>query len=110
MATIDEGYWGPPEPFLHFIDSTGTGFLPEFVTSEHHIVPQGIAPGDVNQNGGVDLADVVFLINYLFRDGPAPSYPPCADPNIDCWVSLTDVVYLINYLFRSGPEPQPGCA
>lgn len=109
VAKIDKGIIPIGNPFYHVVGALG-GFAPEFVPSEYHIVPQDNAPGDVNQNGGVDLADVVFLINYLFRDGPAPPYPPCADPNIDCSVSLVDVVYLINYLFRSGPGPQPGCA
>ncbi len=109
VAKIDKGIVPAGNPFYHVVGPLGL-FLPVFVASEYHIVPQDNPPGDVNQNGGVDLADVVYLINYLFRDGPAPAYPPCADPNIDCWVSLTDVVYLINYLFRSGPEPQPGCA
>lgn len=109
-ANIEEYHVPIGIPFLAFFNGGTAGFRPVFLASEHHIVPQDNAPGDVNQNGGVDLADVVFLINYLFKNGPAPTYPPCADPNIDCSVSLVDVVYLINYLFRDGPDPQPGCA
>jgi len=35
--------------------------------------PVPIQAGDVNRDGGVNSADVVYLINYLFVGGPAPS-------------------------------------
>lgn len=104
---ISEG----PLDYTFFTDIYGLEVLPEVILkSEFNLQPQDSPPGDVDKSGGVDIVDAVFLINYLFRNGPAPPYRPCADPNIDCSVSLSDVVYLINYIFRSGPEPQPGCA
>jgi hypothetical protein len=109
MVTIEEG-WEPPEPFLYFITPPDQGFIPVFVESEHHIVPQDVLPGDVNKSGEVNVVDIVFLINYLFRNGPEPAYPPCADPNVDCWVSISDVVYLINYVLKTGASPELGCA
>lgn len=68
------------------------------------------ATGDVNGDGTISVADVVFLINYLFKGGLAP-YPLWkADANGDCQVSLSDVVYLISFLFKSGEPPRKGCA
>jgi hypothetical protein len=67
-------------------------------------------PGDVNNDSLVNGSDIVFLINYLFQEGPEPCVMEAADPNGDCQVDPADVVYLINYLFRGGPAPQPGCA
>jgi hypothetical protein len=61
--------------------------------------------GDANGDGVVDPADVVYLINYLFRDGPAPTPYEAGDCNCDGAVEPADVVYLINYLFREGPPP-----
>jgi uncharacterized repeat protein (TIGR01451 family) len=61
--------------------------------------------GDVNTDGIIELGDVVFLINYLFRAGPAPEPIWLGDANCDDLVELGDVVYLINYLFRGGPSP-----
>jgi bacillopeptidase F len=61
--------------------------------------------GDVDGNGTIDGADVVFLINYLFVDGPAPVPLLAGDANCDGKVDILDVVYLINYLFIDGPEP-----
>jgi hypothetical protein len=62
-------------------------------------------PGDVNEDQVVDLADIIFLINYLYRSGPAPDPPERGDVTQDGEVDLGDIVYLINYLYRSGPPP-----
>ena len=67
-------------------------------------------PGDATGDEEVNLADVVYLINYLFRDGNPPSPLKAGDTNRDCIVDISDVMYLIDYLFRNGPPPQVGCA
>ncbi|MCK4404645.1 MAG: carboxypeptidase regulatory-like domain-containing protein [candidate division Zixibacteria bacterium] len=61
--------------------------------------------GDANGDKIVDLADVVYLINYLYKDGAAPEPLEAGDANCDEMVDLGDVVYLINYLYRDGPPP-----
>jgi len=61
--------------------------------------------GDINADGVIDIGDVVYLINYLFRSGPAPVPLEAGDDNGDGIVDISDVVYLINYLFKSGPAP-----
>ncbi len=66
--------------------------------------------GDVNGNGNIDIGDVVFLVNYLYRKGPSPSPISRGDINGDCRVEIGDVVHLINYLFKGGPQPLKGCA
>ncbi len=66
-------------------------------------------PGDVNDDGRVTVADVVFLINYLFKNGPSPKILESADVNLDGNVSVSDVIYLISYLFKNGPCPLPAC-
>jgi len=61
--------------------------------------------GDVSGDGVVDVGDVVYLINYLYKNG-SPPYPLVAgDVNADGIVDVGDVVYLINYLFKNGPPP-----
>ncbi|MGB7061693.1 MAG: cohesin domain-containing protein [Candidatus Zixiibacteriota bacterium] len=57
--------------------------------------------GDANSDGIVDIADLVYLINYLYRGGLPPSPMSLGDFNQDGEVNLADVVALINYLFRS---------
>ena len=61
--------------------------------------------GDVNADAIVDIGDVVYLINYLFKNGIAPNPIQSGDVNGDSVVDVGDVVYLINYLFKNGPKP-----
>jgi hypothetical protein len=63
--------------------------------------------GDVNADGNMNAADVVYLINYLSIYGPAPDPLWVGDCNCDGMINNVDVVYLINYLFIGGPPP--GC-
>ncbi|MCK4403699.1 MAG: hypothetical protein KAW02_01290 [candidate division Zixibacteria bacterium] len=67
-------------------------------------------PGDASNDSLVDLGDVIFLINYLYKNGSDPCVMEAADPNADCKADLGDVIYLINFLYREGPPPKPGCA
>jgi hypothetical protein len=88
----------------------------------------GFYRGDVNLNDSLevpalDISDLVYLINYLYKGGPAPL--PFADQgdcdgmgpfgdflgdNLDYAcprnnVDVNDLVVLINYVLRSGPPP-----
>ena len=66
--------------------------------------------GDVNWDELIEVVDVIYLINYLFKHGPDPSPMLCVgDANADGDVAISDAVYLINYLFKSGPPPSPDC-
>jgi hypothetical protein len=66
-----------------------------------------------NANGDskdlTDIADVAFLVGYLFRFGPPP---PCVDEgNVDASpdgvVDISDLTFLINYIFYGGTPPPP---
>lgn len=63
--------------------------------------------GDANSDGSVNVADAVFIINYVFKGGPAPDPLENGDANCDGDVNVADGVYIINYVFKGGPEP--GC-
>lgn len=65
--------------------------------------------GDVNASGSMDIADVVYLVNYIFASGPAPSPIESADVNCTGSVDISDVVYMVNYIFASGPAPCASC-
>ena len=66
--------------------------------------------GDVNQDGNIDINDVVYLINYLYKGGPVPDQLRLADATGDCTVDVSDILFLINYLYKNGPPPAVGCA
>jgi len=61
--------------------------------------------GDANADTIINSADVVYLINYLFKGGPPPVPMAAGDVNCDGVINSADVVYLINYLFKGGPPP-----
>ena len=61
--------------------------------------------GDTNADGSITLLDIIYLINYLFKGGPAPIPFATADANCDDKVTVADVVYLINYLFKDVSLP-----
>jgi hypothetical protein len=64
--------------------------------------------GDANGDQVVDIADVVYLVNYLFIDGDPPNPLEAGDVNQDEQVDIADVVYLLNYLFGAGDPPCEG--
>jgi len=61
--------------------------------------------GDVNGDWNVDVGDVVYLINYLYKGGVSPDPLGSGDATCDSFIDVGDVVYLINYLFKGGPAP-----
>jgi|GEM_PF-2855055 len=65
--------------------------------------------GDANGSGSIDIADVVFLINYIFAGGPAPSPYASGDADCDGVITIADAVYLIEYIFSHGAAPCAGC-
>ncbi len=65
--------------------------------------------GDVDHSGvlPIDIADLVYLVDYMFNSGPEPE---CFDEgDIDASgvepIDIADLVYLVDYMFNSGPEP-----
>jgi hypothetical protein len=64
-----------------------------------------IARGDANADFKINVSDVIYLINYIFKGGPAPKSLSSGDVNYDGEVTISDIVYLINYLFKGGPKP-----
>ncbi|NMC43983.1 MAG: hypothetical protein GYA46_08685, partial [candidate division Zixibacteria bacterium] len=64
--------------------------------------------GDANSDLKVDIADVTYIIDYVFRQGPSPLLPDAADANFDTDVNVTDALYLVNYIFKHGPPPANG--
>lgn len=66
--------------------------------------------GDVNLTGTVTAADLVAVVNYVFKAGPAPApCPAAADVTCDGVVTGGDIVFLVNYIFKAGPAPCDVC-
>lgn len=95
-------YWGKSlvsqieEDIYHQVDDPSLGLV-DF--SHPYLL------GDVNTDGVIDVGDVVYLINYLYKNGSAPFMLILGDVTRDGHVDVGDVVYLINYLFKNGEPP-----
>jgi len=65
--------------------------------------------GDMNLSGSdADIVDLNFLVNYIFRNGPAPACFEESDVNSDATPHNTlDLGFLVNRIFRNGPAPGP---
>jgi hypothetical protein len=63
--------------------------------------------GDANGDLTINLSDALYILNYLFKDGPAPVPFEAGDANCDQVVDLSDALIVLNYLFKNGPPP--GC-
>ncbi len=61
--------------------------------------------GDIDNNGTINILDVVYLVNYKFKSGSEPEFMDAADVNHDTSVNILDIVYLVNYKFKNGPDP-----
>lgn len=72
------------------------------------VVLSGGLCGDMNNNDAINILDVVFLINYLYKGGAAPELPAMCDVNHSGGINLLDATYLINYLYKGGPPPNCG--
>lgn len=107
FVSLDSTVLPAGEAYLHLVEEWVQVVNPQMVEWECHVVA-GV-PGDVTGDGQVELGDVVFLINYLYRQGSPPETGELGDVNGDGIIDLGDVVYLINYLFRDGPEPEKSC-
>ncbi len=61
--------------------------------------------GDSNVEAGVDLADAVYILAYLFGRGPEPPCLKAADTNDGGAVEIGDAVGILYYLFAHGQAP-----
>jgi len=61
--------------------------------------------GDCNNSGQTNALDVTYLINFLYKHGPAPIPAQAGDVNCNGVTNALDVTYLINYLYKHGAQP-----
>ena len=64
-----------------------------------------VTPGDADNSGAGNIADVTYLVSFQLLGGPPSSCADEADANGDNDVNIADVTYLVTYLFTAGPAP-----
>jgi len=68
--------------------------------------------GDCNGDGQFNIADPIFVLGYLFSNGPAPGCEDACDANDDGQINIADAIRKLAALFSGGappPAPFPGC-
>lgn len=59
--------------------------------------------GDVNSSNMVTSADIITLVNHIFKTSPPIS--ECSDVDNYAGIDAADIVFLINYVFKGGDAP-----
>ncbi|MEW5993432.1 MAG: hypothetical protein AB1744_03455 [Candidatus Zixiibacteriota bacterium] len=74
-------------------------------------INRGNVDGQIGPGGAVDVADLTYLVAYLFQAG---AMPPCEkEGNVDSivgpggQVDVADLTYLVAFLFQGGSSPPP---
>jgi len=55
----------------------------------------------------VNVADLTYLVEFLFFDGPPPPCPEEGDVDGSGGINVADLTYLVDFLFFGGPPPAP---
>jgi hypothetical protein len=66
--------------------------------------------GDIDNSGSdPDIADLIYMVTYMFQDGPAPACMAATDINGDeqAEPDIADLIHLVNYMFQDGPDLVP---
>jgi hypothetical protein len=61
--------------------------------------------GDVDGSEIVDILDIVFFIDWKFKDGPIPESSDVLDVNADGAIDILDIIHMIDWKFKDGPLP-----
>lgn len=104
--TIDSAYI-PPN--VQLVVTTSSGNVPiEWQKATVHVVSVCPVPktGDATGDGRITAADIIYLVNFVFRGG-APPLPCEAVGDTDCSLNVEtlDILVLVDYIFRSKGAP-----
>jgi hypothetical protein len=64
-----------------------------------------IITGDTDRDGSITSADIITLVNWVFKGGTPVACYADADANCSATVTAADVIFLVNYVFKGGPGP-----
>ncbi|NCG12296.1 MAG: hypothetical protein GWP38_03005, partial [Planctomycetia bacterium] len=68
--------------------------------------------GNCNGDNKVNIADGIWILNYLFNQGPASNCVASCDANEDAKYDAGDAIFIISYRLLDGPMPSapfPDC-
>ena len=63
--------------------------------------------GDLDGSGEINVADLTFMVDYLFAAGPQPVCVEEGDIDASGAIDVSDLTQLVDYLFGGGLAPTP---
>jgi hypothetical protein len=100
---------GEPIPNLLTIAGDSHAICNEFAVDVDVVFrPQpAFRRGDANDQGTVDIADAIWILQDLHGDGPGTPCWDAGDANDDGRFDISDAIYLLNHLFLGARPPPP---
>ncbi|MCP4703938.1 MAG: hypothetical protein GY865_04955, partial [candidate division Zixibacteria bacterium] len=91
-----------------FTDTDATGYIfPDegLGSGQIHIQEYVSYCGNIDGTAGIDILDIVCLINFIYKQGTAPI--PLSSANVDGIpsIDILDIVHLVNFVYKNGPNP-----
>ena len=69
-----------------------------------------LLPGDINNSGDLTIGDAVYILEFVFTDGDAPSCFETADADGSGQINIGDAFRVVKHIFQGGPAPVCGTA
>lgn len=92
--------------FATFEGASAVGFDNLLLTTT--LGPRFFRGGCEPNSDGPSLADLIFLLNFIFSAGAAPDCEDACDANDDGILGFSDAIDLIGFLFSGTPPPDFG--
>ncbi len=104
-----------PGGHLTFVESSGSGVLPNFTKGVIDVVPCDCpSQADLDSSGEATTPDFGYLVFTLFAGWPEIQDPVCpttrSDLDCDGFTTVSDLTVLINYFWAGGPPPCNPCS
>ncbi|MEM7262070.1 MAG: hypothetical protein AAF488_08770 [Planctomycetota bacterium] len=97
LGEVTIGLFTPGTPS----SATLAALVPQTATADH--LP--FVRGDLNHDGGLDIADPLATLSYLFGGQFGPACLDAADSDDSGSIDLADAIHLLSHLFAGGPPP-----
>lgn len=113
---LDDRLKGPGQPVINSVSKAGaTRFVEDLRPGSFKVIPaptDSFLRCDSNGDSRFNIADAIWTLVELFRNGPPSSCRNAADCDADGTIQLSDVMFAVELPFMGGappPPPYPAC-
>jgi hypothetical protein len=107
---FDSAFFGNGGKWMWVVDGDNT-LHPSWDGPHCYTIEEAVyMPGDIDVDGEIAIADLVWLVDYMFLSGAVPPVLEACDLNGDCIKpDISDLIYLVDYMFNGGNSPLFSC-